>query len=300
MEDGEPAACAFGVHRPTLHTVPKLIRNEARAAGLMLLASTLFGLTNTMVPALAPFASPVQIVVLANLFAIAIAAPWLGRGWLARPRAPGLLIAMMLISGVSNVVWFEALARANVSLATALSFAAPLVAMPIAAMVLGERVTMARWAAVAWGFLGTMVVLRPWRADLGPGVWLAVVATIGFVGVYLTLRLLAGQETPARTVVVMSLGQMLSGLPLLPAAWQPLSWQTVLGIALLAAFMQLGRAAMQRAFALGRASVVMPMDFLRLPAIAAIAWVWLGQVPDIWTFAGALMIVSATIALARL
>jgi drug/metabolite transporter (DMT)-like permease len=265
----------------------------------MLFASTFFGLANTMVPVLAPIAAPVQIVVLANLFAIVMCTPWIGRGWRARPRAPGLMIAMMLVSGLSNVVWFEALARANVSLATALSFAAPLVAMPIAAMVLGERISPARWCAVAWGFAGTLVVLRPWRADIGPGVWLAVLATVGFIGVYLTLKLLAGQEAPARTVMAMSLGQMLSGLPLLPAAWRPLSWQAVLGIALLASFMQVGRIAMQRAFALGRASVVMPMDFLRLPAIAVISWIWLGQVPDAWTFAGALMIVSATILLAR-
>lgn len=253
-----------------------------------------------MVPVLAPFASPVQMVVIANLFAMAIAAPWLGRGWLARPRAPSLLLAMMAVSGVSNTVWFEALARANVTLCTALSFAAPLIATPIAAMLLGETVTPARWAAVIWGFLGTLVVLRPWQGEFGPGVWFAVLATIGFVGVYLTLRLLAGLETPARTVVVMSAGQALSGLPLLPATWLPLSWETLAAIALLAAMMQLGRAAMQRAFSLGRASVVMPMDFLRLPAIAVIAWVWIGQTPDLWTFAGALMIVSATVALARL
>jgi drug/metabolite transporter (DMT)-like permease len=266
----------------------------------MVVASTLFGVSNTLVPALAPFVAPVQIVVLSNCFAILLALPWLGKGWLAPPRAPWLLVAMMVVSGVSNVVWFEALARANVSLATALSFAAPLIAMPIAAMILGERVTPARWAAVAWGFLGTLVVLRPWRAEVGPGVWLAVLATIGFVGVYLTLRLLAGQETPARTVVAMSVGQALSGLPLLPAAWQTPSLETLGGILLLAACMQIGRAAMQRAFSLGRASVVMPMDFLRLPAIAVIAWAWLGQVPDVWTFAGALMIVSATVLLARL
>jgi drug/metabolite transporter (DMT)-like permease len=277
-----------------------LNRGELRAAGLMLAASTLFGVSNTLVPVLAPFVSPVQIVVLSNLFAIPLAAPWLGKGWLAPPRSPRLLVAMMLVSGVSNLVWFEALARANVSLATALSFAAPLVAMPIAATVLGERVTPARWAAVAWGFMGTLVVLRPWRAEVGPGVWLAVLATIGFVGVYLTLRLLAGQETPARTVVAMSVGQVLSGLPLLPAVWRTPGPETLGGILLLAACMQIGRAAMQRAFSLGRASVVMPMDFLRLPAIAAIAWAWLGQVPDLWTFAGAAMIVSATVLLARL
>jgi len=265
----------------------------------MLLAATCFGLANTMVPVLAPFATPVQIVVIANLFAVGMTAPWIGRGWRTRPRAPRLLIAMMVISGLSNVVWFEALARANVSLATALSFAAPLAAMPVAAMVLGERISAARWGAVAWGFAGTLVVLRPWRSDPGPGVWLAVLATVGFVGVYLTLRLLAGQEAHARTVMAMSLGQMLAGLPFLPANWQPLSWQTVLGIALLASSMQIGRIAMQRAFALGRASVVMPMDFLRLPAIAVISWIWLGQVPDVWTFAGALMIVSATVMLAR-
>lgn len=273
---------------------------EARAALLMLGAAILFGITNTMVPVLAARIAPPQIVVFANLAAIAMTLPWLGGGWFARPRRPRLMLAMAAVSGVSNVVWFEALARANLSLATALSFAAPLAAMPIAARILGERITRARWAAVAFGFAGTLVVLRPWRADPGPGVWLAVLATLGFVGVYLTMRLLAGHETPARTVVAMSAGQALAGAPLLPAVWQPVGIESVAGILALAALMQVGRAAMQRAFSLGRASVIMPMDFLRLPAIALVAWAWIGQVPDLWTFAGAAMIVAATVALARL
>lgn len=284
----------------TLAPLPGPRRGEAQAALLMIAAATLFGVTNTMVPVLAASIAPPQIVVFANLAAIAMTLPWLGGGWLARPRRPRLLAAMAAVSGISNVVWFEALARANLSLATALSFAAPLVAMPIAARLLGERITPARWAAVAFGFAGTLVVLRPWRADPGPGVWLAVLATLGFVGVYLSMRLLAGHETPARTVVAMSAGQAAAGAPLLPVVWQPIGWDVAIGILALAAMMQVGRAAMQRAFSLGRASVVMPMDFLRLPAIALVAWGWIGQVPDPWTFAGAAMIVGATIALARL
>jgi drug/metabolite transporter (DMT)-like permease len=124
-------------------------------------------------------------------------------------------------------------------------------------------------------------------------------ATFGFVFVYLLVRLLAGREPPARVVVAMAVSQVLTGLPLLPAVWQPMSWQLTLAVALLATMMQGGRLAMQRAYALGRASVVMPMDFLRLPTIAIVAWIWIGQVPDVWTFAGAAMIVSATVMLAR-
>ena len=266
----------------------------------MLVAAWLFALSNTLVPVLAVSISSVQIVVLANTFGIVLTAPWLGRRLFARPRAPWLLLAMMATTGVSNLAWFEALARANVNLVTALSFAAPLMAMPIAALIQRERITPARWAAVLWGFLGTLVVLRPWRAELGPGVWLAAAATLGFVFIYVGMRLLATREPPARTVVAMSAGQVLSGLPLLPATWQPLSWQLAGGILVLAALLQLGRLAVQRAFAFGRASVVMPMDFLRLPTIAAVAWVWIGQTPDLGTFAGAAMIVSATLMLALL
>lgn len=265
----------------------------------MVLATSLFAVNNTMVPVLARTLSPVQIFVLANLFGAMLAAPWMGASLFARPRAPAMLLALMASTGISNLLWFEALARANVNLATALSFAAPLAAMPVAALIQGEKITPARWAAVLWGFLGTLVVLRPWRADLGPGLWHTMAATFGFVFVYLLVRLLAGREPPARVVVAMAVSQVLTGLPLLPAVWQPMSWQLTLAVALLATMMQGGRLAMQRAYALGRASVVMPMDFLRLPTIAIVAWIWIGQVPDVWTFAGAAMIVSATVMLAR-
>lgn len=275
------------------------LRPELRAALLMCLCAVLFGGSNAMVRFLADTADPVQMVVIANVFAMLMVLPWAWREVLRPFRKPRLMLAMTVIAGVSNVVWFEALATADLSLATALSFAAPLVAMPIAARLLGERIGWLRWAAVAFGFAGTLVVLRPWRAGLDPAVWFAVAATVGFVGVYLTMRLLAGAESPARVVFMMSVGQALSGLPLLPGNWRPLSLGTLGFILLMALMMQVGRATMQRAFALGRASVIMPMDFLRLPAIALIAWLWFGQRPDFWTFAGAAMIVGASVALAR-
>lgn len=279
---------------------PALKHDEARAGLLMLFAATLFAIANTMVPVLAGVASPLQILVVANVFAVLLAIPWIGRRLFARPRAPRLLGVSMALSGLANVLWFEALARTNLSLATALSFAAPLLATPIAALLLGERVTRARWVAVLSGFLGTLVVLRPWQGEFGPGTWFVVAATASFVGLYVTLRLLAGYEHPVRAAAAMSLGQVLVGLPLLVFAWQPLSWQALASLALVGVLLQTARVAMQHAYGLGRASVVIPMDFLRLPTIAVVAWIWIGQVPDIWTFAGALMIIAATVALARL
>lgn len=266
---------------------------------LMVVCAVLFGISNSLVPYLSAVAAPVQMVVFANLFAIVLVLPW-ARHDLLRPfRKPRTMWTMVVISGLSNVIWFEALATANLSLATALSFAAPLIAMPIAARMLGERISAVRWAAVAFGFAGTLVVLRPWRSGLDAAVWLALAATVMFVGVYLTMRLLAGSESPARVVLMMSVGQVLSGLPFLPSQWRPLDAATMGGILLMALVMQIGRVGMQRAFAMGRASVVMPLDFLRLPAIAAIAWLWFGQTPDLPTFAGAAMIVAASVTLAR-
>ncbi|HJN60122.1 MAG TPA: DMT family transporter, partial [Alphaproteobacteria bacterium] len=171
--------------------------------------------------------------------------------------------------------------------------------IPVAILLLREKVGLRRWGATIVGFCGVLIVMQPGAETVSLGSLLAVFAALLFAISMALVRLLARTQRPIAIVFYMNL--LMTPLSLGPAIafWtmpdlSQLGWLFVIGtLAIVAHF------SMARALSLVEASSVVPLDFTRLPFAAVIGYFALGEVPDVWVWPGAALIAASAIYIAR-
>ncbi|MBO23403.1 MAG: hypothetical protein CMM26_13670 [Rhodospirillaceae bacterium] len=236
------------------------------------------------------------------LWALPLMLPWLirSRFRVLHTRRHGLHFLAGFTTFASTLFLFAALAVLPLAFATSLSFTAPLFAGVMAIVILRERVTPARWTTIIVGFAGVLIVLRPGVAPVSPASVLPLGFALAYAFWFILMRRLGGSESKATTTIYQTLwSALLLTLIALPG-WQWPSWEATWRSAAMAG---LGTAAIflvAWAFDLAEASIVAPFDYVRLPMIAVIAYLAFGEVPDLFTILGALVIVGATLVSARL
>ena len=235
-----------------------------------------------------------------------------------RTRRLGAHIARGLCMVVANIAFFAALAAIPLSDATALFFVAPLFITLLSIPFLGERVGIRRFTAVAVGFVGVLVVLRPGVGELGHGVdrltmMLPVVAALAYAAMQiLTRRLRASAPASAMavyiqgTLIAVSLGffvvagdgrfaagiESRSALFLL-RAW---TWPTTehwLWFVLLGGLSALIAYAVTQAYRLSDAATLAPFEYVALPMSIALGWLVFDHLPDLWVLLGCTLIAGS-------
>lgn len=194
-------------------------------------------------------------------------------------------------------LWFYALTVIPLAQVFALEFTSPLWAILLSALILGERITKARGLAACIGFIGILIVARPSPDTLGVGQVTAALAAIGFAGSIVLTRKLTRTETITCILFYLTLMQIVFGLiaagydgDIAMPSSHALPWLGLIALAgLLAHF------CLTTALRLAPASVVMPVDFLRLPLIAIIGMIFYAEALDLWVLLGAGIIFAANI-----
>ena len=193
----------------------------------------------------------------------------------------------------SSFLWAMSLLLIPLAMTFALEFTTPAWTLLIAAPVLGERFTASRVGAVVFGLLGVLVILRPGLAAFQPGALLALMAAFGFAITLVATKKLTRTDSPFAIIFWM----MLIQLPLALIASDPL-FVTKLNQAQIPAVIAIGVSGLAshycltRAFRVGDAGVVVPLDFMRIPLIAVIGWWLYGEPLDVFVFVGAELIVT--------
>ena len=193
----------------------------------------------------------------------------------------------------SSFLWAMSLLLIPLAMTFALEFTTPAWTLLIAAPVLGERFTASRVGAVVFGLLGVLVILRPGLAAFQPGALLALMAAFGFAITLVATKKLTRTDSPFAIIFWM----MLIQLPLALIASDPL-FVTRLNQAQIPAVIAIGVSGLAshycltRAFRVGDAGVVVPLDFMRSPLIAVIGWWLYGEPLDVFVFIGAGLIVT--------
>ena len=192
-------------------------------------------------------------------------------------------------------LWFYALPLIPLAQVFALEFTTPIWVILLAPLVLGERLTRVGLFAAALGFAGVMIVTQPFGATLSPGLISAALAAIGFAFSAIFTRKLTRTQTITCILFWLTVMQAVFGLIgagydgdiALPSA-AALPWIILIGFAGLIAHFCL-----TTALSLAPASVVMPIDFIRLPVIAIVAAAFYSEPLDPWVFVGAVIIFGA-------
>lgn len=216
------------------------------------------------------------------------------------PRRWGLQLLRGVLGIVMIVCFVYALKRLPLSTAYTIYFVSPLLVAALSVPLLGERVGPRRWTAIAIGLAGVLMVLRPGMGGIvSLAGFMVLLAALAYAIASVTVSLLTRTDTPQSMVVcflaVMALGAGILAIP----EWTPLraddGW-LIAGMGLAGA---LGQVALTRAFQLGEASMVAPLEYTGL--VWVIAWDWLlwATLPDRATWLGAAIIVASGLYLMR-
>jgi drug/metabolite transporter (DMT)-like permease len=189
--------------------------------------------------------------------------------------------------------WATALTLLPFATVFALEFTLPVWVLILAVAVLGEKLTSGRIVVIVLGFIGCLVILRPGLIAFQPASLLVLLCSFLYAVFNVATKQMTSTETTFAIVFWMNLLQFplaLSGSdPLFVLRLEP--WQTApiigVGVAGLAAHY-----CMARAFRYGDASVVIPLDFLRVPLIALVGYFFFAESVDALVFVGAAIILS--------
>jgi drug/metabolite transporter (DMT)-like permease len=200
-----------------------------------------------------------------------------------------------ITNSASMLMFFSALAFTPLAQATALAYTSPLFVTIGAALVLGETLRIRRITALACGFLGMLLVLRPGMIEIGTGPLLVIGSAVLWAVAMIDIKILS--RTDSSLTIAAYMVVFLTPVTFIAAlfVWQ---WPTLgqLGwLVLVAAFGTVGHLLFNEAFRHADATVLMPLDFTKLIWASLIGFFAFGQIPDLWTWiGGAVIFTSAT------
>jgi drug/metabolite transporter (DMT)-like permease len=193
----------------------------------------------------------------------------------------------------SQYLWALGLVLLPLATVFALEFTMPAWTILLAPFFLGERMTRSRVGAVILGLIGVLVILRPGVESFKPAALIVLAAALGYGAQNIATKKLTLTESTFAIVFWMNVIQLILALLFAgPFFVGKLTLDLAPAIAGIGAAGLFAHFCLSNAFRAGDASVVVPLDFLRIPLIAVIGW-WLYDEPlDVFVFAGAGVIIS--------
>ena len=279
---------------------PKAPRAASVGVLLMMLVALMGALDAMIVRAVSQDVHPVMIGFTRSLFGLLVVLPWiLARPSVLRSRYSVRHVVRAALKLFSLIAFFAAFAQAPLADVTAIAFTAPLFVTVGAWLLLGEVPRRARILAVALGFAGVLIVLRPGQAGISAGLAFALLGALLTAVIQIVLKPMTANDS-TETLVAWNLivTVPIAAVPAIffwstptPGQWVLLVLQGVVGA--------LNMGMVTRAFALADASLLTPIDFLRLPLVAGLAWAVFGEAAPPATWIGGGVIFVAILLMAR-
>jgi drug/metabolite transporter (DMT)-like permease len=284
----QPADLRFGAERPFL------------AIGLVLVAVALFSVMDAMSKVLAVRLHPIEIVWGRYLVMVAILAPLaLRRPLLLVASRPALQLLRGLCILGAGFFFVAGLAHLALADATAIGFASPLIVTALSIPVLHEQVGIRRWSAVAVGFVGVLIVIRPGSGVVGAAALPPLSSAACWALAIVVTRRMTGSDQPLTTLVYSTvIGLALSSLAL-PVVWQAPSLTEAAILAAMGLLGAIGQYLFILGLTRGAASLLAPFSYSQIIWSTLLGFAVFGAVPALWTGWGAALIVASGLYIAH-
>lgn len=237
-----------------------------------------------------------QIAFFRNLFGLLVFLPLMLSNNFAvlRTGRLGLHGVRALLNVAAMLCFFTALSLSPVAQVTALGFTAPIFAAILGVVWLGERFHIRRWTAIALGFLGTLVILRPGFVAIDLGSLLTLISAGLWAATMIVIKILGRTESSLTITAYMNI--LLAILSLGPALlfWRMPAAETWVWLAIMGVLGTAAQIALAQSLKEADASIVMPFDFFRLIWAAALGYLLFTEVPDAFVWLGGAIIVLST------
>jgi drug/metabolite transporter (DMT)-like permease len=205
---------------------------------------------------------------------------------------------------VGQYLWALAVTLLPFATVFALEFTTPAWVAILAALLLGERLTTSRIGSVVLGFLGVLVIVRPGLASFQPMALLVLAAALAFALSLIATKSLTRDVSTFAIIFWMNMMQLPMAL-----AWPAevaatggaplfvfrLGTDAIVPIIALGIVGLSSHYCLTQAFRSGDATVVVPLDFLRIPLIALVGWMFYSEALDVFVFAGAGLIICGVL-----
>jgi len=230
----------------------------------------------------------------ANIAILAFAAMRPG-GWrgLFQTKRPGLQAFRSILMIASTLMFVGALSVLPLAEVEAISFAGPLFVVALSAPLLKERVPLPLWIAVAVGFLGVLIIIRPGLGVMSWAALLPLFVALLYAAFQIATRRLGGADPQLTSLFLSGLLGVILTSAFAPFIWR---WPDAQGWILMAIAGFLGAGShfmLLRALELAPASLLQPFTYVQLVVAVTIGYVVFGNVPDLWTWIGTLVIVAS-------
>lgn len=287
---------------PQAHRHPK--RNDALAGiGLMVSAMVCLSSLDATVKWLGGAGYPVPQVIfvrsLIGLIPIVIFIACQGGAAALATRRPRMHAMRLLFICSGAFAFFWALPRLPLAEATTIAFSTPLFVTVIATLFLGEAVGPHRWGAIAVGFLGVLIVLRPGTGVLQPAAFVVLFAALNYAAMMISARALSDTETAESLIFWTNAGMIPVAGVLVPWNWvapDATAWAVFAAAGIVGG---IGQTLLVLAFRRAEGPVIAPFQYVSLITATFYGWLVWDSLPDAWTLAGAAVIVGAGIYIIR-
>ena len=216
--------------------------------------------------------------------------------WSDKPR---LQIFRGLILLSANICFFYAISVISLAKALTLAFIAPLIVTAFSPILLGEKVGFRRWTAVAVGFIGSLIVIRPGFLEFNLAS-MAALATGFFYGFYLIItRKLSTSDNPLLTLLITGMVGALLVSIIIPFYWvKPTlnQWSLMAGIGVFAC---IGHLFLILSLKYADASKLAPLGYTEIIPNVIIGYYFFSELPDNWTYLGLFIIVLSGLYISR-
>jgi drug/metabolite transporter (DMT)-like permease len=204
-------------------------------------------------------------------------------------------IGRNLVHYAAQLGWFYALTLIPLGEVVSIEFTMPIWTAILAASFLGERMTVGKISAIVLGVVGVVIIVRPVAGAINPGQLIALGAAVGFGISVAMLKSLTRTESSVAIIFWMIVIQGAAGFfpSLYVWIWPSLhAWGWIAVIAFCGTF---SHYCMARAMLYADATVVLPMDFLRVPLTATAGWLIYSERLDLYTILGAALILTGNL-----
>lgn len=264
---------------------------------VMLLGMLLFALNDAMGKWLVATYSQGQVILIRSAAALIILVPivWrAGLSGLVRIERPGLQFARVFFSTAELFCFYFAVAALPLADVMTYWLAAPIYVAALSPFLLGENVGWRRWTAIAIGFVGVLIALKPSSASLTSAALFSILGSAAFAFMMLSGRQL--RNTPDTVLAFWQIiGAAFAGIVavfLTPSGWLPVQSSFDLAfLGLLGVVAMTAHVLVNRALKLADAATVAPLQYTLLLWAVIFGWLFFGDVPQTSIVVGAGLIV---------
>lgn len=211
------------------------------------------------------------------------------------PSHPWMQFARATLLILGTAFFFWALKYLPIADTLAIYFIQPILVTALSPFLLGEKVGPRRWAMVALGFIGVLIIIRPGFKDLNPGVFLAFSAGLCSAFYLILTRKMTGAVSPMvtsfQTSFIGAIGLTVA-LPFVFVSLNSIQWSMMFGLGFCAI---LGHYLVAKAYDLAEASMLSPISYTEMINAVICGLIFFGDFLDTWTFVGVGILMSCAL-----